>query len=268
MTDALTCSALRGSASSRGRVDERPRSPGSRSSSSGCQSTPSAKRLSGSSIASTTPSSADQPLTPGPPPAADSLVVVGLDGDARPGGARGERARLERAPRGRRRSRRVAVASAAVDVGQVLVSVPPRATFSSCMPRQMPSSGMSRSSARARSAISKRSRSGQVPWSPGAARRRSWPGRRRRRRPASAPSTRSSSTSGARAPPPRRAAAPARARRRAARAAHVVARRQRHLVAVPDPPGDALDRGADADRRALTRRRLTAARTRGSAPSR
>ena len=30
---------------------------------------------------------------------------------------------------------------------------------------------------------------------------------------------------------------------------HVVARRQRHLVAVPDPPGHALDRGADPDHR-------------------
>jgi hypothetical protein len=42
------------------------------------------------------------------------------------------------------------------------LSVPPWITFSISIPRQIPRMGMSRSSARVPSAISKRSRSGQV----------------------------------------------------------------------------------------------------------
>ena len=42
-------------------------------------------------------------------------------------------------------------------------SVPPQATLSICMPRQMPSTGMSRSSAARASAASKRSRCSFVP---------------------------------------------------------------------------------------------------------
>ena len=48
--------------------------------------------------------------------------------------------------------------------GRCCSSVPPRAMFISCMPRQMPSSGRSRSSARRVSASSKASRSGTIPF--------------------------------------------------------------------------------------------------------
>ena len=47
--------------------------------------------------------------------------------------------------------------------GRCWISVPPRATFMSCIPRQMPSSGRSSSSARRASGISAASRSGFVP---------------------------------------------------------------------------------------------------------
>ena len=55
--------------------------------------------------------------------------------------------------------------------GRCCSSVPPAATFNICIPRQTPSSGMSRSSARWPRASSKRSRSGQVPATDGCARR-------------------------------------------------------------------------------------------------
>ena len=68
------------------------------------------------------------------------------------------------APRGRRRSRaRRGGRWWPTASGTCWSSVPPSATFSICMPRQIPSSGMSRSSARWASASSKRSRSGHVP---------------------------------------------------------------------------------------------------------
>ena len=96
--------------------------------------------------------------------------------------ARGERARLEAALVVAEGAGHVAVASSERS-GRCWSSVPPQATLSSCMPRQMPSTGMSRSSAACASASSKRSRSGQVPRVSGAAARRSWRvdvGRRRR----------------------------------------------------------------------------------------
>ncbi len=136
------------------------------SSSSGCQSTPTAKRLSGSSIASITSSRSARPLTTSPSPSSlDALVVVRAHGArSAPTTPRGERARLERARRGRRtcracgggpRGRRGRAGAARAS--------PPQITFSICIPRQIPSSGMSRSSARVPSASSKRSRSSQVP---------------------------------------------------------------------------------------------------------
>ena len=71
--------------------------------------------------------------------------------------------------------------------GRCWSSVPPSATLSSCIPRQIPSTGMSRSTARRASAISTWSRSGTVPRGLGVrARRRRRPGRCRRRRRGSA----------------------------------------------------------------------------------
>ena len=102
-----------------------------------------------------------QPL----PQAVDALVVVGPDDEALdPRRGAGERVRVEphvvlaEGAGDRRGASRAPSAS-----GRCWTSVPPSATFSSCMPRQIPSTGMSRSSARRASASSKASRSGQVP---------------------------------------------------------------------------------------------------------
>ena len=101
----------------------------------------------------------------------DALVVMGLDASAarrRPPAPRASRARG--APRGRRRRPGCACGRCGrrrrAGAGR---SVPPSATFSSCMPRQMPSTGSPRSSAPRATAISKASRSGQVVWVSGCA---------------------------------------------------------------------------------------------------
>ena len=137
-------------------------------SSSGCQSTPRAKRLPGSSIASIRSSCTDQPLTRRPSPSR-STPWWWWDLTARrsaPGRRAGERVRARAAPRARRSVPGArAVHLVAERLGQVLDRGCRRAaTLSSCMPRQIPSTGMSRSSARRVSASSKRSRSGQVPF--------------------------------------------------------------------------------------------------------
>ena len=95
----------------------------------------------------------------------DRLVMVGLRGvDGLTAGARGERAGLSRTswsalskePSARRWS--VWPTSS----GRCWTSVPPSATFISCMPRQIPSTGRSRFIARSARAISAWSRSGRV----------------------------------------------------------------------------------------------------------
>ena len=136
------------------------------SSSSGCQSTPSAKRLSGSSIASITSSPSARPVDRRAPRRAPR----------RPGGGASA---PRSSPRPTTRAASEPGSSATVwsanvpgvwrwsswptRSGRCCSSVPPQITFSICMPRQIPSSGMSRSSARVPSASSKRSRSSQVP---------------------------------------------------------------------------------------------------------
>ena len=180
----------------------------------------------------------------------DALVVVGL-GRVRdlPGGARGERAVARARRRGRRRRRSRARAGAPRGRrarGGAGAACRRSATLISCMPRQIPSTGRSRSIAARVSAISNASRSGTV-----STRLRvrlllvGARGRCRRRRRASA----------------RRAArAPARARpRRAASGGSIsaiaagplhgldVAERQQRGLLVPDAPPRALERGADAD---------------------
>ena len=183
--------------------DERPRpaprSPGSCASSSGCQRTPRAKRRSGSSIASIAssgvrPAAGDEPLAEPPTPWWWCDRTASALGPAARGG---ERAGLEPHLVVAERARRCARWSSADRVGRCWSSVPPQATLSSCMPRQIPSTGMSRSSARARQRELE-----AVALGPGAlrlagaARRRSWPGRCRRRRRACSASSRSSSASG------------------------------------------------------------------------
>ncbi len=131
--------------------------------------------------------------------------------------------------------------------GRCWSSVPPKATLSSCMPRQMPSTGMSRSTARRVSASSTWSRSGTCRWWPGEARRRRRRDRCRCRRPGSARRPGRASRRGRR-PAPGRAGSSAPARRRAG------SPRCSRTAAAPPPgsrrPSWRLDvRGADSDRR-------------------
>ena len=94
----------------------------------------------------------------------DRLVVMGLRRvhesprrparPANPGARRTSWSALSKEPRARRWS--VWPTSS----GRCWISVPPRATLISCIPRQMPRTGRSRSSARSARAISARSRSG------------------------------------------------------------------------------------------------------------
>ena len=107
------------------------------------------------------------PSRPAPPRAARR---PGGGGTSSRGRSRPRRARPASRPpagrRGRRRRRSPATrrwSSWPKSSGRCWISVPPRATFMSCIPRQMPSSGMSRSSARRASATSKSSRSRRVP---------------------------------------------------------------------------------------------------------
>ena len=134
----------------------------SSTSSSGCQSTPSAKRL---VRQSRSPRPARRAPTSrsrrGPRPARRS-PDDGASGRSAAPRRRPERqaSRARAAPRGRRTRR--ACDGAGRACSRCCSSVPPQATFSSSMPRQMPSSGSSRSRARWASASSKRSRSGRV----------------------------------------------------------------------------------------------------------
>ena len=143
-------------------LDERAKSAPS-SPSSGCQSTPSANRFSGSSSASTVPSSARAASTTPLAQPAEALVVVRLDGPV---------AQERRQSRALAHvdlvvgedARRVLVLLVPHDLGQVLDEVAAaRATLSTCEPRQTASTGMSRSSAARRSASSPRSQSGRSP---------------------------------------------------------------------------------------------------------
>ncbi len=114
-----------------------------------------------------------------------------------PGARRGRRCRTSRS------TRRCSVWPRSS--GRCWISVPPCATLSSCMPRQMPSNGRSRSSARSASATSARSRSGRVLRSARVRlRRRRSPGRCRRRRPAPGRPARRARRPGARPPGVRR----------------------------------------------------------------
>ena len=108
----------------------------------------------GSSIASTRSSSTLQPLATSPSPSRSiGLMVVRLvactsspqaRAASEPGARRTSWSASSNEPRGRRWS------PWPTSSGRCWISVPPSATFSSCMPRQIPSSGRSRAIARAR----------------------------------------------------------------------------------------------------------------------
>ena len=158
----------------------------------------------------------------------DALVVVRLGrvhALARDAARRASRRRAAR--RGRRTRRgRSRWSSWPTMSGRCSISVPPRATFITCMPRQTPSTGTSASSAAAASAISNASRSGASPMSappvsssPSSSGSSSGGlagsgGAGARSRPRAAPARRSSARG---APPPRpsTSSAPARPTRRA-----------------------------------------------------
>ena len=108
---------------------------------------------SGSSIASGRSSPVERPVTTRPSPSTSiALMVVGLGhrllGCRRPA-RRASRARAGRRARCRRRCRCCGGDSSCCRTsGRCWISVPPRATLSTCIPRQMHSVGMSRSIAR------------------------------------------------------------------------------------------------------------------------
>ena len=138
-----------------------------RGSTSGCHCTPSTQRASGISIASTRSSSTLQPLATSPSPSRSTawwwcdLVLCTSSPHARaasdPSASRTSWSASSNEPSRRRWS------PWPTSSGRCWTSVPPNATSISCMPRQMPSTGRSRSTARRASGISAASRSGRVP---------------------------------------------------------------------------------------------------------
>ena len=174
----------------------RTRAPPPAGSASGCHSTPTQKRAPGSSIASSR--RRRRPVAISPRRGCDALVVVGVH--RRP-------IAHDRGAAGALHGDHVvhaegAIVSAVRSSGRCCrpgagSSVPPRATLSTCKPRQIAERGRSRASA---SVISRQldrvaALVRAARW-PGGAWRRTAPERRRRRRRTAIPSSRSSTSSG------------------------------------------------------------------------